>query len=68
MNLLFRWDFWRNNMSNWNESPDWNLLSTINDGKEFSAADGLLASDVVRIVENVVYVYFQDPKQSYKHF
>ena len=44
-------------MSNWNESPDWNSPSTINGGKEFSAADGLLASDVVRIVENIVYLY-----------
>ena len=44
-------------MSNWNEAPDWNLLSTINGGKEFSAADGLLASDMVRIVENIVYLY-----------
>lgn len=44
-------------MNNWNESPNWNSPSTINAGKEFSAADGLLAGDVVRIVENVIYLY-----------
>lgn len=44
-------------MARWNERPDWNPPSIINNGQEVTSADGFLASDMVKAIENIIYLY-----------
>lgn len=44
-------------MASWNQNPIWTLIDLINDGKQIEPGDGFLASDMVKIVENLQYLY-----------
>ena len=44
-------------MASWNHDPIWTLIDLINNGKQIEPSDGFLASDMVKIVENLQYLY-----------
>ena len=44
-------------MASWNHDPIWTLIDLINNGKQIEPGDGFLASDMVKIVENLQYLY-----------
>lgn len=44
-------------MASWNQNPIWTLIDLINNGKQIEPGDGFLASDMVKIVENLQYLY-----------
>ena len=52
-------------MAQWPQNPTWTPSSGINAGQQYQTADGLTASDMVAIVENILYLYsrpVQTPK------
>lgn len=44
-------------MAQWPTNPDWTPVDLINGGVEISTADGFLASDQNKIVENMIYLF-----------
>lgn len=44
-------------MASWNQNPVWTLIDLINNGNQIEPGDGFLASDMVKIVENLQYLY-----------
>lgn len=44
-------------MASWNQNPVWTLLNLINNGNQIEPGDGFLASDMVKVVENLQYLY-----------
>lgn len=44
-------------MANWPVNPTWTDPTQINNGQEYIPADGLLASDLNKIVENALYIF-----------
>lgn len=44
-------------MASWNQNPVWTLIDLINNGKQIEPGDGFLASDMVKVVENLQYLY-----------
>lgn len=49
-------------MAQWPQNPTWTSSSRINAGQQYQTADGLTASDMVAIVENIIYLYNQPVK------
>ena len=43
-------------MAAWPQSPPWNKVSTINQGKKYTAADGVTASDMNKIIQNMIHL------------
>lgn len=44
-------------MAQWPTDPSWNLPSQINNGNEYTPQDGLLFSDINKIIQNILYLY-----------
>ena len=43
-------------MSNWPDSPSWSDPKTINAGNQYNAADGVLYTDMNKIISNLLYL------------
>lgn len=44
-------------MAKWNSNPTWHGTENINRGNQFQSGDGLVYSDLNKMVENTTYVY-----------
>lgn len=43
-------------MANWPDSPEWSDPKTINSGNQYDAADGVLYTDMNKIISNLLYL------------